>query len=130
MVRACGANVPVGQNPGAVLGVILGTLGNLGRNKVTIVTSSALYDLGAWLEQLLAESTGKQGKGLVPVDGERLGAPEVYGKDRVFAYLRLKDAADPEQDARIEALRVAGQPMVRIDVAGSYGIWQEVFRYV
>ncbi len=89
MVQACKPEVPVDQNPGAVLGAILGTLGNLGRNKVTIITSPGIHDLGAWLEQLIAESTGKIGKGLVPVDREALGAPEVYGNDRVFVHLRL-----------------------------------------
>jgi len=81
MVRACEAAVPVDQNPGAVLGAILGTLANNGRDKVTIITSPGISDLGAWLEQLLAESTGKQGKGLIPVDREKLGPPEIYGKN-------------------------------------------------
>ncbi|HWZ43739.1 MAG TPA: bifunctional transaldolase/phosoglucose isomerase [Candidatus Saccharimonadales bacterium] len=129
MVRACGPEIPVEQNPGAMLGIILGTLAKSGRDKVTILTSPGIHDLGAWLEQLLAESTGKQGKGLVPVDRERPGTPEVYGKDRVFVYLRLKDAADPEQDSRIAALRAAGQPIIRIDVAGVYDIGQEFFRW-
>ena len=82
-------SVPVEQNPGAVLGIILGTAARNGRDKVTIIASPGISALGAWLEQLLAESTGKQGKGIVPVDREQTGAPEVYGKDRVFAYVRL-----------------------------------------
>jgi transaldolase/glucose-6-phosphate isomerase len=129
MVHACAATVPVDQNPGAVLGAILGTLANNGRDKVTIITSSGLWDLGAWLEQLLAESTGKQGKGLIPVDREKLGAPEVYGNDRVFVYLRLQNAADANQDSQIETLRKAGQPVVRINVADIYDIGQEFFRW-
>lgn len=80
MVHACSATVPVEENPGVVLGAILGTIGVRGRDKVTIITSPGISDLGAWLEQLIAESTGKIGKGLVPVDRERLGKPEVYGK--------------------------------------------------
>jgi transaldolase/glucose-6-phosphate isomerase len=129
MINACGPDVPADQNPGAVLGAILGTLGNLGRNKVTIITSPGIYDLGAWLEQLLAESTGKQGKGLIPVDREKLGPPELYGDDRVFAYLRLTHEADESQRAKIDALRRAGQPVVEIEIADVYDIGQEFFRW-
>lgn len=129
MVQACAATVPVEQNPGAVLGTILGTAQKNGRDKVTLITSPGIADLGAWLEQLLAESTGKQGKGLIPVDREKLGPPEVYGNDRVFAYLRLRNGADPEQDAKVEALRKAGQPVIRIEIADIYDIGQEFFRW-
>lgn len=131
MIAACSGMVPVDQNPGAVLGAILGTLAGLdfGRNKVTIITSPAIYDLGAWLEQLLAESTGKQGKGLIPVDRETLGAPQLYGSDRVFIYLRLAGNADSAQESALEALRQAGQPVVRIDIADKYDIGQEFFRW-
>ena len=129
MVQACAATVPVDQNPGAVLGAILGTAQKNGRDKVTLITSPGISDLGAWLEQLLAESTGKQGKGLIPVDREKLGAPEVYGNDRVFAYLRLRNGADQEQDAKVDALRKAGHPVIRIEVADTYDIGQEFFRW-
>ena len=129
MTAACSAAVPVEQNPGAVLGIILGTLGKLGRDKVTIVTSPAIYDLGAWLEQLLAESTGKQGKGLIPVDRETLGAPGVYGNDRVFVQMHLAGSDDSAQEAALDALKKAGQPVVRIDIADKYDIWQEFFRW-
>jgi len=129
MVHACGATVPVEENPGVVLGAILGALCNHGRDKVTIVTSPGISDLGAWLEQLLAESTGKIGKGLVPVDRERLGKPEVYGHDRVFAYLRLDSGADQAQDAAVEALEKAGQPVVRIAVEQAYSLGEEFFRW-
>ncbi|MBZ5510065.1 MAG: bifunctional transaldolase/phosoglucose isomerase [Acidobacteriia bacterium] len=129
MVHACGATVPVEENPGVVLGVILGTLGVRGRDKVTIITSPGIFDLGAWLEQLVAESTGKIGKGLVPVDRERLGRPEVYGNDRVFAYLRLDSAPDKAQDAAIEALEKTGQPVVRIAVEREYSLGEEFFRW-
>ena len=90
------ANVPPADNPGVVLGTILGVLGKSGRDKVTIVASSGIADFGAWLEQLLAESTGKHGKGLIPVDAEPLGAPEVYGQDRLFVYMRLSSEADAQ----------------------------------
>ena len=129
MVRACDASVPVDQNPGAVLGAILGTLAKAGRDKVTLITSPAIRDLGAWLEQLLAESTGKQGKGLIPVDREKLGAPEVYGADRVFVYLRLDSSPDTAQDSQVETLRKAGQPVVTIHVGDIYDIGQEFFRW-
>jgi glucose-6-phosphate isomerase len=129
MVHACGATVPVGENPGVVLGAILGVLANHGRDKVTLITSPGISDLGAWLEQLLAESTGKGGKGLIPVDGELVGAPPVYGNDRVFVYLRLESAADAAQDKSIAALEGAGQPVVRIAVEQPYNIGEEFFRW-
>src|SRR6266852_4140499 len=129
MVHACGATVPAKENPGAVLGAILGAAANQGRDKVTIISSPGISDLGAWLEQLLAESTGKIGKGIVPVDRERLAKPENYGSDRVFAYLRLESAPDPEQDAAVEALEKAGQPVVRIVVQEPYSIGEEFFRW-
>jgi glucose-6-phosphate isomerase len=129
MVQACKPEVPVDQNPGAVLGAILGTLGNLGRNKVTIITSPGIHDLGAWLEQLIAESTGKIGKGLVPVDREALGAPEVYGNDRVFVHLRLANEPDTAQKQKLDALRSAGHPVVEIELADTYDLGQEFFRW-
>jgi transaldolase/glucose-6-phosphate isomerase len=129
MVHACAATVPVEENPGVVLGTILGTLGLRGRDKVTIITSPGISDLGAWLEQLLAESTGKSGKGLIPVDRERLGKPEVYGNDRVFAYLRLDSAPDQAQDAAVTRLENAGQPVVRIAVEQEYSLGEEFFRW-
>ena len=128
MVQACGAEVPVEQNPGAVLGAILGTLGKLGRNKVTIITSPGIFDLGAWLEQLLAESTGKQGKGLIPVDREHLSTPDKYGEDRIFVYLRLTSDSDSAQK-QLDALRQAGQPVVEIELADPYDLGQEFFRW-
>jgi transaldolase/glucose-6-phosphate isomerase len=129
MVRSCGADVPPSDNPGVVLGTILGVLAKSGRDKVTIVASPGISDFGAWLEQLLAESTGKQGKGLIPVDAEPVGAPDVYGQDRLFAYLRLTPEPDPRQDRAIEALEQAGHPIIRITIADRYHIGQEFFRW-
>jgi len=129
MVDACGAAVPVEQNPGAMLGTVLGSCAVNGRDKVTIITSPGIYDLGAWLEQLLAESTGKQGKGIIPVDREALSAPEVYGNDRVFAYLRLESGPDAQQDAKVAALEKAGHPVVRISLRDIYDLGQEFFRW-
>jgi len=129
MVHACAPTVPVEDNPGVQLGAILGVLGNLGRDKVTLVSSPGIHDLGAWLEQLIAESTGKIGKGLIPVDRESLGSPEVYGHDRVFAYLRLESAPDAAQDQAIDALERAGQPVIRISVGEAYNLGEEFFRW-
>ena len=129
MVDACKASTPVEQNPGVMLGLILGTAAKAGRDKITLITSPGISDLGAWLEQLIAESTGKLGKGIIPVDREELGAPEVYGNDRIFAYLRLEGAPDAAQDAKVAALEKAGHPVVRIAVADIYNLGQEFFRW-
>jgi len=129
MVHACASVVAADQNPGVILGAILGTLQKRGRDKVTLFASPGIADLGAWLEQLLAESTGKQGKGLIPVDREEIGAPEVYGADRTFVYLRLESSPDAKQDAAVERLAKAGQPVVRIAVPNIYELGQEFFRW-
>jgi transaldolase/glucose-6-phosphate isomerase len=129
MVRACSSCVPVQENPGVVLGTILGVAAQQGRDKLTVTASPGIGDLGAWLEQLIAESTGKEGKGIIPVDRESLGAPEAYGADRVFAYLRLESGADSAQDAAVAALERAGQPVVRIGIADPYDLGQEFFRW-
>jgi transaldolase/glucose-6-phosphate isomerase len=129
MVRSCGANVPPADNPGVVLGTILGVLGRSGRDKVTIVASSGIADFGAWLEQLLAESTGKHGKGLIPVDAEPLGTAEVYAQDRLFVYMRLAGEADATQDEAMAQIERAGHPVVRIAIADRYHIGQEFFRW-
>jgi transaldolase/glucose-6-phosphate isomerase len=102
---------------------------NHGRDKVTIIASPGIHDLGAWLEQLLAESTGKIGKGIIPVDREALGNPAVYGNDRVFAYLRLATKPNKAQDAAVAALQKAGQPVVYITLPNTYTIGQEFFRW-
>jgi transaldolase/glucose-6-phosphate isomerase len=129
MELACSSCAAVEKNPGVLLGILLGTLGKGGRDKVTIIASPGIHDLGAWLEQLLAESTGKDGKGLVPVDREELGAPEVYGKDRVFVYARLEAAPDSAQDAGVDALAAAGQPVIRINLNSAYDLGQEFCRW-
>ena len=129
MMRSCAASVPPADNPGVVLGTILGVFGRAGCDKVTIITSSGIADFGAWLEQLIAESTGKEGKGLIPIDGEPLGSPDVYGRDRLFIYMRLKAEAEPKQDEAIHALEEAGHPVVRIGVTERTQIGQEFFRW-
>ena len=129
MVRACGPGTSVEENPGAALGIILGTAANAGRDKVTIITSPGISDLGAWLEQLLAESTGKIGKGIIPVDREALTSPDIYGNDRVFAYVRLGNGVDADQEAKVAAIEKAGHPVVRITIADTYELGAEFFRW-
>ena len=129
MVRACSPSQPAAENPGLVLGALLGTLALSGRDKVTIIASPRIHDLGAWLEQLVAESTGKIGKGLIPVDREPLGAPAVYGSDRVFVYERLENAPDAEQDRAMAAIEAAGHPVVRLSVPDTYHLGAEFFRW-
>jgi transaldolase/glucose-6-phosphate isomerase len=119
----------VEQNPGAVLGIVLGEAAKSGRDKVTIITSPDLSDLGAWLEQLLAESTGKVGKGIIPVDREELASPEVYGNDRVFAYVHTDHATDVGIDVKVEELERAGHPVLRISMADIYDLGAEFFRW-
>jgi transaldolase/glucose-6-phosphate isomerase len=128
-MRSCDAHVPPADNPAVILGTILGVLGKAGRDKVTIVTSPGIADFGAWLEQLLAESTGKDGKGLIPVDAEPLGAPAVYGNDRVFVSMRLSGEDDRDREVGLAALERAGQPVVRIVLSDRYHIAQQFFHW-
>ena len=129
MLHACAPGVPAAENPGLVLGTILGVAATKGIDKLTIAASPGIHDLGAWLEQLIAESTGKEGKGIVPVDRERLAAPSAYGDDRLFAYIRLDEAPDAAQDAAVQALEQAGKPVVRIHVATRYDLGEEFIRW-
>jgi hypothetical protein len=111
------------------LGLLLGTAANSGRDKITVFTSPEIYDLGAWLEQLIAESTGKLGKGITPVDRETIAAPAVYGNDRIFVYVRLTGTADSSQDAKVAALEAAGQPVIRIEISDLYEIFGQLFTW-
>jgi transaldolase/glucose-6-phosphate isomerase len=129
MVQSCAAFVPPEVNLGVTLGILMGTLAGQARDKLTIVASPAISALGAWLEQLIAESTGKHGKGIVPVDGERVAPPEAYGNDRVFVYLRLETAAVRDQDDAVDALERAGHPVIRIKVEDRMDLGQEFFRW-
>ncbi|MEO8503476.1 MAG: bifunctional transaldolase/phosoglucose isomerase [Acidobacteriota bacterium] len=128
-VAACAASGPAADNPGVALGLLLGAAATLGRDKLTILTSPPLWDVGAWLEQLVAESTGKLGKALIPVDGERPGAPAVYGNDRVFVVLRLDGASDARLDQTTAELERAALPVVRIRIADPYDLGAEFFRW-
>ncbi len=117
------------KNPGVMLGLALGTAAKHGQDKVTLIASPAIYDLGAWLEQLIAESTGKIGRALIPVDREPLGAPDVYGSDRVFVYMRYSREADRAQDEEIGALERAGHPVIRLEVGDLYDLGAEFLRW-
>jgi transaldolase/glucose-6-phosphate isomerase len=130
MERACGPDVPPAENPGVQLGVAMGVAAtHFGRDKVTLIASPGIADLGAWLEQLLAESTGKHGRGLIPLAGEPLTIPERYGSDRFFVYLELDGRSDPLQRQAVAALEQAGHPVARIRVKDIWHIGQEFFRW-
>lgn len=129
MVRACGASAPPQINPGVHLGIVIGEAVKAGRNKLTVFASPKIASIGAWLEQLLAESTGKEGKGIVPVDKEPIAAPAFYDNDRLFAYLCVKGDASAELDAKVDALAEAGHPVVRIVLSDPHLIGQEFFRW-
>ncbi|GBC81569.1 Transaldolase [bacterium HR10] len=129
LIHACVSCVPVKDNPCLVLGSVLGELGKEGRDKITLILSPPIETFGYWVEQLIAESTGKEGKGLVPVEGEPLGAPSVYGDDRLFVYIRLDDAENADRDATVQMLEKAGHPIVRILLREPMDLGQEFFRW-
>jgi len=128
MRESCADLVPPSANPGVPLGIALGVLArDLKRDKITIVASPEIATVGAWLEQLIAESTGKQGKGLIPVDKETLGAPEAYGNDRVFVHLRFGDS--DAHDATLAALASRGHPVIRLAISDKYQVAQIFFMW-
>jgi transaldolase/glucose-6-phosphate isomerase len=129
MMRSCGPDVPPHENPGAQLGLAMGLAGLEGRDKVTILSSKKIADFGAWAEQLIAESTGKDGKGLIPIDGEPLGDLALYGNDRFFIDLRTEAESDTAHDDKLAALEKAGHPVVRIVMKSIDHIGQEFFRF-
>ncbi|HUQ77730.1 MAG TPA: hypothetical protein VM427_02500 [Patescibacteria group bacterium] len=130
MAGACRQPDPA-ANPGVGLGLAIGTLAKAGRDKLTILADPAIDSFGAWLEQLIAESTGKHGTGIVPIDREPLGALESYGDDRVFVRLALADdpSATTAGDAFAEAAADAGHPVIRIEIADPVDIGAEAFRW-
>lgn len=129
MVRSCGADVPPHENPGVQLGLAMGLAGLEGHDKITIFSSKKIADFGAWAEQLIAESTGKEGKGLIPIDGETIGNVSDYGNDRFFIDLRIQGEHEATHDARLDALEKAGYPVVRIVVKSIEHIGQEFYRF-
>lgn len=129
MAAACGPGVAAPENPGAALGLALGVLARRGRDKLSLVISPGVGALGGWIEQLIAESTGKRGTGIVPIADEPLAAPEFYGNDRSFVYLRLAEAPSHEQDTAVAALEAAGQPVLRIAMKDPLDLGAEFFRW-
>jgi glucose-6-phosphate isomerase len=129
MVEACKDPNPA-KNPGVSLGLVLGTAAaRFGRDKVTLICSQSVHDLGAWLEQLLAESTGKEGHGLIPVDREPLLGPDQYGKDRIFAYIKYINDGNTELESSVSALEKAGEPVTRIVINDLYDLGQTMFQW-
>lgn len=127
-VDAC-KNESITENPGVMLGLVMGHAAKAGRDKITFFTSPEIYDLGAWFEQLIAESTGKIGKGITPVDREAITDPEHYGKDRLFVYLKLERSGDTEMDTKVAALEKAGHPVILIEVSELYAIAAQFFTW-
>jgi hypothetical protein len=128
-MHACAPAVPAADNPAARLGAIIGALAIAGRNKLTLSTDPEISSLGLWIEQLVAESTGKEGKGILPVANEPLGAPDVYGDDRLFIHIAV-GMIDPEAENRLRAIEAAGHPVVRrvmndtLDLGEEFYIWE------
>ena len=130
MREGCNSCVPAHDNPGAWLGAVMGVLASKGgRNKLTLVTSPSISSFGLWVEQLIAESTGKEGTGIVPMAGEPLAAPEYYGNDRLFVYLRLEGDDNTATDATMEQIISSGQPVVRLEMRDRYDLGAEFFRW-
>jgi transaldolase / glucose-6-phosphate isomerase len=123
----CTAFDETASNSGLWTGIVMGQLAQQGRDKATFVVSEPISSFGLWVEQLIAESTGKEGKGILPVAGEPLGDPEAYGEDRLFAYLRDPNSADPATDAKVEALAKAGHPTVTLAVHGAADLGRVFF---
>ncbi len=127
MAQAC--KLPADSNPGLVLGAVMGEAALAGCDKMSIVASPAIWDLGAWMEQLVAESTGKLGNGIIPIDLEPPLTAGKYGQDRLFIYIRHADSADPAQDLQVDAVRAAGHAVVQIDLSNTAELGAEFFRW-
>ncbi len=129
MVRSCSSLSP-SENPGAVLGTVLGVCHRMGRDKLTIIAAPEVWDLGAWLEQLIAESTGKNGVAIIPVDREPLQPSDLYGNDRVLVHIKMKNSViDEDMQNDLAEIEDLGHPIITIDVADVYSIGQEFFRW-
>jgi transaldolase/glucose-6-phosphate isomerase len=129
MEQACAASVPATENPGAWLGAAMANLAKTGHDKVTFFLGHEISSLGLWLEQLLAESTGKEGTGLVPVPDNPPGDPSDYGPDHLFVSITLKGSRDQQAESRVQALEKAGQPVVRLSMDDPYDLGPEFFRW-
>jgi glucose-6-phosphate isomerase/transaldolase/glucose-6-phosphate isomerase len=129
MAQACRIQPPLGQNPGADLGATMASLAEAGRNKITLIASPQITTFGLWAEQLLAESTGKEGTGLIPVANEPIVSPTAYGTDRLFVYLRLKGDQNRQLDRQIAGLARQGHPILTLTLQDRYDLAGEFFRW-
>jgi glucose-6-phosphate isomerase/transaldolase/glucose-6-phosphate isomerase len=129
MARACRIMPPLGENPGADLGATMASLAQAGRNKITLIASPQIETFGLWAEQLLAESTGKEGTGLIPVASEPLVSPTAYGADRLFVYLRLKGDENRQLDRQVAGLARQGHPVLTLALQDRYDLAAEFFRW-
>jgi glucose-6-phosphate isomerase/transaldolase/glucose-6-phosphate isomerase len=129
MAQACRIQPPLGQNPGADLGATMASLAQAGRNKITLIASPQITTFGLWAEQLLAESTGKEGTGLIPVANEPIVSPTAYGTDRLFVYLRLKGDRNRQLDRQIAGLARQGHPVLTLTLQDRYDLAGEFFRW-
>ena len=130
MREACASDVPAADNPGARLGATMGTLALSGRDKLTLFTSPSISSFGLWVEQLIAESTGKEGRGIVPVAGEPVPVPASYGgEDRLFVYMRLEGDDNATLDSAVADVESLGHPLVRLELGDRYDLGAEFFRW-
>jgi transaldolase/glucose-6-phosphate isomerase len=129
MMLACGSNIAAAEHPGIWLGAIMGVIGKAGQDKVTLICSPSIESFGDWAEQLIAESTGKDGRGLLPVVGATVGKPHDYATDRLFIYLRVDGDANDDLDAGVRILQEAGHPVVKLHLPDAYAIGGEFFRW-
>ena len=129
MAEKCAPSVPIRENPGALLGVVLAEAALAGRDKLTLIASPEIADFACWVEQLVAESTGKNGAGIVPIEGEPVGEPEKYGDDRLFIYFRLETSSDTKLNSTVDALEEEGYHILRISLADKYDLGREYFRW-
>jgi transaldolase/glucose-6-phosphate isomerase len=129
MAHACSSCVPIERNPGVALGAALGELAGRGHDKITFLMPEGITTLGMWLEQLLAESTGKEGTGLIPISDEPAGAPESYDRDRLFVHFRIETEMAPEMERMVFALHKAGHPVITIALNDRLDIGQEFLRW-
>ena len=127
MREGCASCVPGHDNPGVQLGAVISTMASKGRDKLTLVTSPSISSFGLWAERIIAESTGKEGKGIIPIAGEPLVAPHFYGEDRLFVYVRVEGDSNSETDSDIERIEAAGQPVVRKDLKDQYDLGAEFY---
>ena len=129
MAERCRLEQDVQANPGAYLGAVMGSLAKTGRDKVTVIASPSLTTFGLWVEQLLAESTGKEGTGLIPIAQEPVLKPNAYGADRFFVYLKLKGEKNAALDQAVQALVKAKQPVLQFNLRDHYDLGAEFFRW-